>query len=207
MHFTSRLCAATVALVSSLGAAGVAHADQIEITVSSFIDHVDQLAIADGTAQWYNTYDTASGWGDYVGSQVGLWGGYNEPTTISVSVNGVKVVDNYQWTPSWPASSGSTYSSVLTGVIPVITNILSATISYTTDSSSGWATLSTTSNSLTTEILDPAYGAHWYTTDIVLSGTVASATAVPGPIAGAGLLPAFGLGGLGWFNRRRRDPV
>ena len=95
---------------------GARAADTINLNITAYIDGQDLLVVQGNTLQWHHLDFCA----------VGIWGGGNVPTTISTTINGVVVMDNFEWTPSWPSfapcpdqgSDFPAFSSVFTGLTP-----------------------------------------------------------------------------------------
>ncbi len=91
-------------------------ADTITLNITAYIDGQDLLVVQGNTLQWHHLDFCA----------VGLWGGANVPTTISTTLNGMVVMDNVEWTPSWPpfalcpenGADFPSFSSVFTGLTP-----------------------------------------------------------------------------------------
>jgi hypothetical protein len=101
---------AAIAFVSvALGA--TAHADTIVMTFTACIDGRDLLLIQGSTVQWQVV--------DYIPPGVPPADCPANPTIISTTLNGQKVVDKFQWFPifDYPAPAGS-LSSVLGGLNP-----------------------------------------------------------------------------------------
>lgn len=88
-------------------------ADTTTLTITAYIDGQDLLIVQGSTLQWHHL-DWAA---------VGRLAGANVPTTISTTLNGAPVMNNFQWTPDWPFPPPNeirfeAFSSVLTGVTP-----------------------------------------------------------------------------------------
>jgi hypothetical protein len=87
---------ALMVLVLSLLAAWSCEAQSsntLVFDVTGLIDTADFLIIHDGTLQWHHTGS---------GAAVGRHSGANEPTVISTSLDGLVVMSQVSWIPTWP---------------------------------------------------------------------------------------------------------
>src|SRR6267154_1764724 len=97
--------------------------------VTGLIDVADLLILQGNTLLWHHPGS---------GAAVGRHGGANDPTTISTSSNGVTLLSNVAWTPTWPSpppneirfdAFSSTYSNITpmlpSGSVAVQSTVLS----------------------------------------------------------------------------------
>jgi hypothetical protein len=87
-------------------------ADTLSYTINACIDGRDLLIIRGDTLQWHHL--------DFA-----VCGSQAAPTTISSTLNGSSVLNNYQWFPSWPLPPPNEIrfeacSSVFSGLTPVL---------------------------------------------------------------------------------------
>jgi hypothetical protein len=99
----------------ALGGTISARGQIITLDVSALIDGRDQLIIHRNMLQWHH-FDWAA---------VGRYGGANEPTVITTTLNGVTVMNHVNWTPVWPAPPPDeiryeAFSDVFTQLTPSI---------------------------------------------------------------------------------------
>ena len=101
-------------LVVLFALATYAKAATIVVTVTALIDGRDQLILQNNTMQWHH-FDYAA---------VGRHEGRNEPTTISLTVDGVAKMSLLEWIPMWSApppnelNGLNIYSSVFNQLLP-----------------------------------------------------------------------------------------
>jgi hypothetical protein len=182
--------AASGALVPFAGSAGTATYD-----IQAYIDGRDLLYIQGDTLQWHHL--------DY--AAVGRWGGGNEPTIISSSLDGTPVMTDVDWYPTWPAPPPDeirypAWSSTFTGLDPAFpgAGISSVTLTpivaryslsiYQQPTMANGYTLVLDFND------DPIPGPAWY------EGLVTVTTV---PDGGMSLLfLGLSLSGLAWLRRR-----
>lgn len=99
--------------VSGLPPSPVILPTNTSIEISALIDGRDRLIVRDGTLQW-----------DHLeGAAVGRHMGQNISTTITTTLDGETVLDNFEWTPDWSSPPPDEIrepqqSSVLTGILP-----------------------------------------------------------------------------------------
>ncbi len=102
-----------IVVLAILCSEGSANAADATINIKAYIDGSDQLIISRNMLQWHHLTNAA----------VGRWGGSNEPTIISSTLDGNVVMNQVQWIPDWPQSPPaeirySTFSSIFTDLIP-----------------------------------------------------------------------------------------
>ena len=108
----------TASLLTALAvscAAFTASATTIVIEIEAMIDGRDLLIINDNTLQWDHLSFAA----------VGRHAGLDAPTVITTSLDGVTVLDRYEWIPGWSAAApdpikSPEMSSVFLGLTPVL---------------------------------------------------------------------------------------
>ncbi len=94
-------------------AAPSATAGTITYDIQAYIDSRDELVFRGTTMQWHHKE----------GAAPGRHGGANEPTIISSTLNGVPLLDDVNWIPSWPEPPPAeiryeAWSSVFGGLMP-----------------------------------------------------------------------------------------
>ena len=100
-----------VVLVTACLSVGAASANTITLDVTANIDGRDDLIITGNRLTWEHFDFTAVGLHnpDYPSTLL----------TLTTTNNGVTVLNNYAWTPTWPNGSGyGDYSSTFTGLYP-----------------------------------------------------------------------------------------
>jgi PEP-CTERM motif len=105
----------TILVLLGCGVSRPAQASKIVLDIKALIDGRDDLIIQGNDLQWHH-FDFAA---------VGRWEGFNVPTLISTTVDGIPITSDFAWTPDWPLPPPNeirfeAYSSVFTGLDPGI---------------------------------------------------------------------------------------
>jgi len=105
--------------------------------ITGLIDTADFLIIHGGTLQWHHTGS---------GAAVGRHSGANDPTTISTSLDGVALMSQVAWIPTWPQPPPNeirfdAFSSIFSPLTPALSSGGIVSVSATAISGRGDVTI------------------------------------------------------------------
>jgi hypothetical protein len=194
-----KLVTALLALSIAMLYSKLALATTISLKIDAYIDGRDLLIVDDDTLQWHHL--------DY--AAVGRWLGANEPTYLSLWIDGTLALDNYAWTPVWPDPPPSeiryeAYSDILAIPFVVVPDSAASVVLTPLIGRYSISTLQGPSALNGYELVldfndDPPSGAAWYSARVDIS---TSTSLVPEP--SSMLLVATGIAALAGTRCRRK---